>query len=479
MRTTPLGALLLTFCAALVLASVLFMSVSLMVATAATLTLVLYARVRFLAELRRTSYAVEREVLDKMVFAGESTAVKVNVVNRADRPLRARFEDILPDGCELKGGSAAADLAIPPSSGLSFVYSFAADGRGALLFDAVKVLRAEPFGLFEHEETADVASAVNVHTRRRSFEVARRMAGREHLEYAGFTKSPAIVLQEFEFDGLRDYDFGDRARDIHWKSSSRLNRLMTKVYRKEGAMQAMMLVDCSSSMRLSQGPVSKIDHAVDLAMQISNVLLSNMHSSGVSLFDESRVIDETLPALGRRQFERIVAALGNAPGPLDAPAAAAAQEGPRLNGATNGLAAEDERDRAFLSAVGSLKARRAGGRPAKLGLEGEIARVAATKRSQQKLFVVLTDLVSSRNAVLAGAKLCKRTNNKMLVINTHSDWYSPAEDDEVARYERMYTSLSDSRAMEKVLRRQGTSFLRIGPADTAPRIVRTIRRGLA
>jgi uncharacterized protein (DUF58 family) len=297
------------------------------------------------------------------------------------------------------------------------------------------------------------------------------------LEYAGFARSPAIILREFEFDGLKDYEFGDRARDIHWKSLPRLGRMMTKVYRREGALQTMVLVDCSSSMRLSHGPVAKIDHAVDLAIQISNVLLSNLHPSGVALFDEVGVLEETVPALGRHQFERIITALRSAPGAIDAGSSpgTVSKTGPSNRIGNN----HDERGKEFISAVESMMKGRLSGKGTRLGLEGEIARVAATKRSQQKLFVVMTDLASSRDAVLAGAKLCKRTNNRMLVINTHTDWYiSDHGGEDLARYERMYETLDESMTIEKVLRRQGVSFLRIGPADTAPRIVRTIRRGL-
>lgn len=480
MRVTPLGAILLTICTVFVLSSILFMKLSLMVSVIAILTVIAYARLRFLAELKQASYEVRRDVLDSMVFAGESAAVRVEVVNKTDRAMSASFEDLLPVDCGLREGSNKVEKEVAPASVFSFTYSFAAENRGVHAFEGFRVRRTDPFGLFEHEETSDHVSMVNVHTRRQSLDAARKTAGSEHLEYAGFARSPAVVLQEFEFDGLKDYDFGDRARDIHWKSSSRLGRLMTKVYRKEGALQTMVLVDCSSSMRLANGPVAKVDHAVDLAIQISNVLLSNLHPSGVALFDEVHVLDEASPALGRHQFEKIVTALRNVPGAVHTELAPETPAIPqKADNSWNGNHL-DERSKAFITAVGTMTGARHPGGGARLGLEGEIARVAATKRSQQKLFVVLTDLTSCRDAVLAGARLCKRTNNRMLVINTYNDWYIRPEDvEELQRYEGMYSSLDESMAVEKALRKQGVSFLRIGPADTAQRIVRTIRRGLA
>jgi len=210
-------------------------------------------------------------------------------------------------------------------------------------------------------------------------------------------------------------------------------------------------------------------------MQISNVLLSNMHPSGIALFDEVDILGETTPALGRRQFERIVTALRKAPGAIDGESVRTdSTNQAKMN--NHGGAGSKE----FIGAMESIARRRGLSGSSRLGLEGEILRISAMKRSQQKLFVVMTDLTSCREAVIAGSKLCRRTNNKMLVINMYNDWYNPAHDgDEISRYERMYETLDESMAIEKVLRRQGVSFLRVGPADTAPRIVRTIRRGLA
>jgi hypothetical protein len=45
--------------------------------------------------------------------------------------------------------------------------------------------------------------------------------------------------------------------------------------------------------------------------------------------------------------------------------------------------------------------------------------------------------------------------------------------------ERLYGDLSDSLKIEATFRGMGVSYIRIGPADTASRIVRAIRRGKA
>ena len=91
---------------------------------------------------------------------------------------------------------------------------------------------------------------------------------------------------------------------------------------------------------------------------------------------------------------------------------------------------------------------------------------------------MITDLVSSRNAVVAGASICQNAGHKMLVIHTYDDWYrEPSKELDMPVIESLYDNLNESIKTEAGLRGLGVSYIRIGPADTAHRIVRAIRRG--
>jgi uncharacterized protein (DUF58 family) len=346
----------------------------------------------------------------------------------------------------------------------------------------MKIARNDSLGLFDEEQTIEHPTVINVHTEKGSFDTARKMAGREHLEFSGMGRNPAVVLREFEFDGIREYVPGDRARDIHWKLFPKLNKLMTKTYRKEGSLQTMVFVDCSRSMRLKRSKVAKIDHAVDLSMQISNVLLSSFYPAGVALFDEINVLNKTSPALGRHQFETIVKVLRGAPSSTEESKLVVRTEELEPNKTpepkTTSLKATDE-GKGFLSALDRIATK--GVRPALgIGLEGGIKEIVARNRGREQLYIIISDLVSTRDAVIAGARLCKSTGNKMLVIQTYDDWYRNAEvTPDMPEVERLYGHLSDSLRIEATFRGLGASYLRIGPADSASRIVRAIRRGNA
>ena len=481
LRSTSLGTAILSFAIVFAFVGILFSNLSWTVLSVTFASAYVYAYLRFVSELQRTDIHIDRKALDDVSFAQEATSITVEILNKDPVAVRGTFEDIIPEDCELSAGSNRSTRALPPKSILKLSYSIVPSRRGPLIIPGMKIARSDSLGLFDEEQIIEHPTVINVHTEKGSFDTARKMAGREHLEFSGMGRNPAIVLREFEFEGIREYIPGDRARDIHWKLFPKLNKLMTKTYRKEGSLQTMVFVDCSRSMRLKRSKVAKIDHAVDLSMQISNVLLSSFYPAGVALFDEINVLNKTAPALGRHQFETIVKVLREVPSSMEG----GKEEVVRKDETESNPAPEQKRKavkasaegREFLSALDRFTTK--GSRPALgIGLEGGIKQIIARNRGREQLYIIISDLVSTRDAVIAGARLCKSTGNKMLVIQTYDDWYRDAEGmPDMPEVERLYGDISDSLRIEATFRGLGVSYLRIGPADTATRIVRAIRRG--
>ena len=471
MRVSTFGNFVLVFCIAAAFGSVIFVSVSWVFITVAVAGVFIYVRLRFIYELDHTSLEVERTVLDKMVFAGEPITVKVQVINRNPSPVFGIIEDLIPEDAEVASGLNKVTTVLKPRTIESFTYTLKLARRGPNEFRGLSIHRADPFGLFEEEQVFGKRSSVNAHAKKESFDTARRMAGKEHFEYSGVSRAPAAILREQEFNGIREYAPGDRARDIYWKGLAKTGRLMTKTYTKEGSLTTTIFLDCARSMRLANGGISKLDHAVELSMQLSSVLISSYHPTGIAIFDEMSVVNEAKPALGRYQFQTIVRVLRDTP-----PSIRSSGEGahaPLAQVASPTTSARASEGGGFLSAVSKIR----GGK--ETGLEGRVKSLISKGKNQQQLFVVISDLGSSRNAVLASARLAQRSKNRMLVIHTYDDWYMKTGGVlDVAKLEQMYGNLSGHMRLEAGLRRAGASYMRIGPADTASRIVRSVRRGL-
>jgi len=475
-----LGTALLSLSIVFAFVSVLFSNISFAIVSVALVAAQVYSYRKFIDELESTDLHIDRKVLDQMMFSKEPASITVEVLNKSAEPVRGTFEDVVPEGFVLSSGNNKVTMMLPQRSILKMSYSITPQKRGPHHIPGMKIERMDSYGLFVEEQMIEQDSLLNVHTEKRAIDIARKMAGREHLEFSGVGRNPAIVLREFEFDGIREYVPGDRARDIHWKLLPKLNKLMTKTYRKEGAVHTTIFVDCGRSMRLQSSKVAKMNHAVDISMQLSNVLINSFHPAGVATFDELRVLNKVKPSVSRHQFDRIVKLLMDVPGTIDDKGASPApkeevQNKPQIP--AKPIAGPGENGKEFLSSLTELSVP-GGRRRLGIGLEGGIKEILTKNMGQEQLFVIISDLISSRNAILAGARICKSTGNKMLVIHTYDDWYrGNGHSDETGEMERLYGNLDRSIKLEAALRGYGAMYIRIGPADTTSGIVRAIRRG--
>ena len=475
MQSTPTGAVLLAVSIALAFSSVLFTNLSYAVLAVALASVMVYGRLRFIESIRRTDIEVKRTILDEMVFSQEPVSLKLELINRSGSAVRGTFEDLLPEECELRAGENRIEGVLPGRSVLTMTYSIVPKKRGVIRLSGVRLTRADDLGLFTEEQILGGMASVDAQAKRETIDRARKLARREYVEMSGFARNPAVVLRELEFDGIREYLPGDRARDIHWKLLPKLDKLMTKVYKKEGAVQTMIFVDCGRSMRMETSRLPKLDHAVEISLQLSSVLINSLHPAGVATFDERAILGEAPPALGRRHFEEIVKVLSKVPetikGEPSEQSALVPPVSPRPADQNNNASRE------FMSRIESLAAAKP---ERKLGfdLEGAVKNMTARFKGQQQLYVVISDLESSREAVFAVAGICRRAGNKLLVIHVHDDWYrEPKETLGVEDVEQSYATMAGSIKLESALRALGASYARIGPADTASGIVRAIRRG--
>lgn len=473
MQSTPTGAVFLAVSIALAFSGALFASLSFAVLAVAFASILVYAQLRFAESIRRTDVEVRRTILDEMSFSDEPVSIKLELVNKSGAAVKGTFEDILPEGCELSAGENKVDTVLPGRSMLTMSYSITPRKRGAHRIPGVRLTREDDFGLLVKEQLLGGGTLIEARTKREAIDRARKLARREYVEMSGFARNPAVVLRELEFDGIREYLPGDRARDIHWKLLPKLDKLMTKIYKKEGSVQTMIFVDCGRSMRMETSRIPKLDHAVEISMQLSSVLISSLHPAGVATFDELAILDEAPPALGRHQFEKIVKMLAKVPETVKAEPS----ERPVALSSPRAALANAGGSREFIGRIESLAA--AGGEK-KLGfdLESSVKNLSVRSKGQQQLYVVISDLESSREAVFTVAGVCRRAGNKLLVIHVHDDWYrEPRKQLRIQDVEGSYAAMAGAIKLESALRALGASYVRIGPADTASGIVRAMRRG--
>ena len=134
-----------------------------------------------------------------------------------------------------------------------------------------------------------------------------------------------------EFESLRDYVAGDDPRLVDWKAFARKGRPIVREFQEERGQELLLLVDAGRRMGSvtregRTGGWTKLDHALDSALELAAVALQAGDRVGIAVFD-SRLRVYVPPARGRRQFSRLrEAVFGELPAGVETDLARALRE---------------------------------------------------------------------------------------------------------------------------------------------------------
>ncbi|MFP5441544.1 MAG: DUF58 domain-containing protein [Gammaproteobacteria bacterium] len=114
-----------------------------------------------------------------------------------------------------------------------------------------------------------------------------------------------------DFRQLREYRAGDALRQIDWKATSRLRKLISREYQEERDQQVVFLLDCGFRMRSQDGELSHFDSALNALLLLSYVVLRQGDAAGCYTFaghgevggDDNRWL---APAKGRERMSALM-----------------------------------------------------------------------------------------------------------------------------------------------------------------------------
>ena len=120
-----------------------------------------------------------------------------------------------------------------------------------------------------------------------------------------------------EFESLRDYVQGDDPRLVDWKAFARKGRPIVREYQEERGQELILLVDAGRRMGATttldaRRGWTKLDHALDAALELAAVALQAGDRVGIAVFDR-RLRVYVPPARGGRQFAKLREAVSAEP----------------------------------------------------------------------------------------------------------------------------------------------------------------------
>jgi uncharacterized protein (DUF58 family) len=207
-----------------------------------------------------------------------------------------------PDGCVLRDGT------------IDLVRVYRPLRRGMESLGDLRVRVASPWALVQRQSRLRGTASVAVEPAMLGLKRALRLAASERWKDLG------VRIQRrrgglLEFESLRDYVLGDDPRMVDWKAFAKRGRPIVREFQDERGQELVLLVDCGRRMSVaaSEGEATgegasrgwtKLDHALDAALELAAVALQRGDRVGCLAFD-ARTRAWIPPSRGRRQLERL------------------------------------------------------------------------------------------------------------------------------------------------------------------------------
>jgi uncharacterized protein (DUF58 family) len=197
---------------------------------------------------------VKREILELQQFVNHPVNIKTTLKNEGGT-MQLTVEDSLPEDATLIKGENKKTQLVNPADELLLEYQVAFSTRGTHLFTGLAMELRDHWNLFFTQETQPLTTELLVYSDPEEIKKAKQISAREHIEIS----MPSLIGTEtvYEMEGVREYLPGDSLKEIEWKATSRLQKLMTKVFQKENVMNSVIMVDCSRNQKLSMPPPSQ------------------------------------------------------------------------------------------------------------------------------------------------------------------------------------------------------------------------------
>tara|TARA_B100000676_G_scaffold312771_1_gene388834 strand:- start:2232 stop:3551 length:1320 start_codon:yes stop_codon:yes gene_type:complete len=245
---------------------------------AAALTFIL-VMADFFAVWRLRSPIVRR-VIPTSLSLGVLSPVKLEIESRGMYRPRARIVDVYPTSFEARG--LPLEMRFEPGVS-TYQYHLRATERGNAEFGPTHCLLRSPLGFWWRKLAAGDSSVVRVYPNFSAVSRYALMAMEDRLSEIGVRKRRRRG-EGSEFQQLREYREGDSLRQIDWRATARVRKLISREYQDERDQSVLFMLDCGRRMRAQDGTLSHFDEALNAVLLLAYVALRKGDAVGVSTF---------------------------------------------------------------------------------------------------------------------------------------------------------------------------------------------------
>ncbi|HOV95674.1 MAG TPA: DUF58 domain-containing protein [Thermomonas sp.] len=202
----------------------------------------------------------------------------VLVLDNGPRALRVDVHDVHPSDWVASGLPRTLHLVAEASTRVS--YTLRPTSRGDAHFDGVHLRLHSPWRLWRRACVVGAPQRVRVYP---NFAPLAKLAmlGSEQASRTVGAHLRRRRGEGTDFHQMRDYRVGDSLRQIDWKATARVRRLISREYQDERNQQVVLLIDTGLRMLARDGELTHFDHVLDAALVVSYLALREGDAVGL------------------------------------------------------------------------------------------------------------------------------------------------------------------------------------------------------
>ncbi|NQV23388.1 MAG: DUF58 domain-containing protein [Rhodopirellula sp.] len=252
-----------------------------------------------------------RRTVPTRAMCGERVSVEVSLQNRKlwfsswlmmvrDRVGRSSDGGYLGPSAEIGLEPTVLFASVRPGTERRACYQLRLNHRGRYLFGPLEVSTRFPLGLVERGFITDERGEMLVYPQigtlssrwHRDAQLAAEMIERQQTRKGMF---------EDEFHHLRNFRPGDSTRNVHWRTSARMNQLMVQEFHQSRDQGLIVVLDLWQPERPSTEDIERVELAVSFAATIC-----------VEHLKQTRGVEQVLSICGRKSIRLRYTTIGQA-----------------------------------------------------------------------------------------------------------------------------------------------------------------------
>jgi len=232
----------------------------------------------------KTPFLCERS-MNESFSLGDKNQVHYHLKNLTKQHLYATLIDEIP--IQFQDFNFEIKIEMEANQQKNVDYTFLPPTRGVYHFGNIHLLFHTKLGLSERKFS--ILSPMDI-------KVFPSVLHLKEMEWKTFQRNPTnLGVKRFrrightlEFEQIKNYVSGDDYRSINWKASSRKASLMVNQYEEERSRQIYCIIDQSRVMKTPFEGLTYMEHAINAALAITNIILKKGDLAGLIKFSKNR-----------------------------------------------------------------------------------------------------------------------------------------------------------------------------------------------